>query len=121
MNPVDHKIIRLMLNRKSYMREMLSACASCGMCADSCLFYKNTGDRKSVPSYKVRKTMGRLFRTGGRVSRIELEEMAVLLWGKCALCRQCFCPMGIDLSSIMAWGRAICRSQGIDGAAGDYD
>lgn len=110
-----------MLDQKSYMREMLGACASCGMCAESCLFFKNTGDRKSVPSYKVRKTIGRLFRSKGRVDRGELQEMAGLLWGRCTLCRQCYCPMGIDLSSIMAWGRAICRSQDIDGSQGGHE
>lgn len=115
MNSIDHKTIKLMLDQKRYMREMLGACASCGLCAESCLFYKNTGNRKSVPSYKIRKTMGKLFRSGGRVSRDELKDMADLLWGRCALCRQCYCPMGIDLSSIMAWGRAICRSQDIEG------
>jgi L-lactate utilization protein LutB len=115
MNTIDRKKIRVMLRRKRYMREMLNACASCGLCAESCFFYKNTGDRKAVPSYKVRNTIGRLFSTGGRVSRAELEVMASLLWDHCALCRQCYCPMGIDLSSIMAWGRAICRSQNIEG------
>ena len=99
------------------MKEMLSACASCGMCADSCFFYRNTGDRRAVPSYKVRNTIGKLFRSHGRVSRDELEKMAGLLWGHCALCRQCYCPMGIDLSSMMAFGRAICRSQNIEGTA----
>jgi heterodisulfide reductase subunit C len=117
MNSVDRKVIRDMLRRKRYMREMLNACASCGMCAESCFVYKNTGDRNAVPSYKVRNTLGKLFRTGGRVTRRELEEMSRLLWGHCVLCRQCYCPMGIDLSSIMAWGRAICRTQNIDGGA----
>ncbi len=116
MNGVNRPVIRDMLRQKGYMREMLGACASCGMCAESCFFYKNTGDRRAVPSYKIRKTMGRLFSRKGRVSRAELEAMAELLWGHCALCRQCYCPMGIDLSAIMAWGRAICRSQDIEGA-----
>lgn len=120
MKPVDMETIREMLRGREYMREMISACASCGMCAESCFYYKNTGDRRSVPSYKVRNTLGRLFRKKGRVSRDELESMAELLWGHCALCRQCYCPMGIDLSSMMAMGRAICRSQNIDGAA-DYE
>lgn len=114
---IDRDKIKDMLRRKRYMREMLNACASCGLCADSCFVYKNTGDRKAVPSYKVRNTLGRLFSSRGRVSRIELEDMANLLWGHCVLCRQCYCPMGIDLSSIMAWGRAICRSQNIDGVS----
>lgn len=117
MNTIDNDEIKIMLDRKRYMREMLGACASCGLCAASCFFYKNTGDRKSVPSYKVRNTVGKLFSTGGRVSRKELENMAGLLWGKCALCRQCYCSMGIDLSAILAFGRAICRSQNIDGGA----
>lgn len=116
MNSTDRKKIREMLKQKRYMREMIGACASCGLCAESCFFYKNTGDRRTIPSYKVRNTIGRLFRTGGRINREELQDMANLLWGHCALCRQCYCPMGIDLSSIMAWGRAICRSQNIEGA-----
>lgn len=116
MSDVNREIIAEILGSRSYMREMINACASCGICAESCFYYKNTGDRKSVPSYKMRKTVGRLFRRGGRVSRGELEFMAGLLWGRCALCRQCYCPMGIDLSSMMALGREICRSQNIDGA-----
>lgn len=116
MSDVNREIIAEILGSRSYMREMINACESCGICAESCFYYKNTGDRKSVPSYKMRKTVGRLFRRGGRVSRGELEFMAGLLWGRCALCRQCYCPMGIDLSSMMALGREICRSQNIDGA-----
>jgi heterodisulfide reductase subunit C len=121
MIPIDRKTIKDMLSRKRYMREMLNACTSCGLCAGSCFFYKNTGDRRAVPSYKVRHTLGRLFSSGGRVSRDELEAMAVLLWDHCALCRQCYCPMGIDLSSIIAWGRAICRSQNIEGRTVGYE
>ncbi len=119
MNHVDREVIKDMLKEKSYMREMLVACASCGMCAESCFFYKETHDRRAVPSYKVRKTIGRLFSKNGRVSRRELESMAGLLWGQCALCRQCYCPMGIDLSAMLAWCRAICRSQNIDGTSDD--
>ncbi len=122
MSSVNREIIIEMLRSRSYMREMINACASCGICAESCFVYKNTRDRKSVPSYKMRRTVGRLFRRGGRVSRGELESMAELLWRRCALCRQCYCPMGIDLSSIMAFGRDICRSQNIDGDShGDED
>lgn len=115
MNRVDHQVIEQLLERKMYMREMLNACTSCGLCAQSCFFYKNSGDRRAVPSFKVRKTIGKLFRKRGRVRFSELEEMAGLLWGRCALCRQCYCPVGIDLSSMLAWGRAVCRSQNIDG------
>lgn len=114
---VNRDVIKKMLRTKRYMREMLNACASCGLCAESCFVYRNTGDSKAVPSFKVRNTLGKLFRTSGKVSRAELEDMAKLLWGHCVLCRQCYCPMGIDLSSIMAWGRAICRSQNIDGVS----
>lgn len=114
MNSVNIDLINGMLYEKRYMREMLSACISCGMCAESCFYFKNTGKRSAIPSYKVRKTVGRLFRKKGRVSRKELEGMADLLWGHCAVCRQCYCPMGIDLSAMMSFGRAILRSQNID-------
>jgi heterodisulfide reductase subunit C len=115
MNTAGRDVIRDMLRRKSYMREMIKACASCGLCAESCFFYKNTRDSKAVPSYKVRNTLGKLFKTDGNVTEKELEHMAGLLWNHCALCRQCYCPMGIDLSSMLEWGRAICRSRNMDG------
>lgn len=121
MNSANADLINEMLNEKHYMKEMLCACVSCGMCAESCFYYKNTGERSAIPSYKVRKTVGRLFRKKGRVSRLELEAMADLLWGHCAVCRQCYCPMGIDLSAMMSFGRAILRSQNIDRWSGTYE
>lgn len=114
MNPSDNETIKEMLRQKAYMREMVASCTSCGLCAESCFVYRNTGLREAIPSYKIRRTVGKLFSTNGNINRSGLIEMSRILWGYCALCRQCYCPVGIDLSSILSWGRAICRSQNID-------
>lgn len=68
-----------------------------------------------MPSYKVLNTLGKLYRKRGKVSRDELEKMKQLLWRNCALCERCYCPMGVDLPSMIAFARSILRSQGVDG------
>jgi Fe-S oxidoreductase len=52
MNSINIDLINEMLNEKHYMKEMLSACVSCGMCAESCFYYKNTGERRAIPHTK---------------------------------------------------------------------
>ena len=68
-----------------------------------------------MPSYKVLNSLGKLYRKNGKVSRAELEEMSQLVWGKCALCERCYCPLGIDIPNMIAFTRSILRSQGISG------
>ena len=68
-----------------------------------------------MPSYKVIKTLGRLYSKRGRVSRAELEQMQKLLWRNCVLCGRCYCPFGIDIPNMIAFARSILRSQGIYG------
>jgi heterodisulfide reductase subunit C len=110
------KIRELLAQRKGRMKACLDACAGCTLCAESCfLFMKKNQDPKYMPSYKVLKTLGRLYRTGGRVNREELETMQQLLWRNCVLCSRCYCPFGIDIPNMLAFARSVLRSQGIYG------
>ncbi len=97
-------------------RTWLSICASCGLCADSCLFYlaKNKDPRLS-PAYKVRATLRELYRRKGEVEHEFLEKCYNIIWGECTTCRRCslFCTFGIDISVMIATMRGICNSQGI--------
>ncbi|MDJ0765733.1 MAG: (Fe-S)-binding protein [Myxococcota bacterium] len=110
---VDAASIRAMLDQKKQMKLFLSACAACGLCADSCFLYQNHRDPTYTPAYKALNSLGTLFKKRGKVTRAAMVEMKQLVWGKCVLCRRCYCPFGIDIASMIAWARAILRTQNI--------
>jgi len=110
---INTLVIKRMLNEKKNMKSFLSMCASCGVCADSCFYYRKTAEKESTPAYKALNSLGILFKKKGMVSYSELNDMKELIWGRCLMCRRCFCPFGIDISGMISWARAICRSQGI--------
>lgn len=114
---VDSDKIRALLNqKKGRMRTCLEACAGCSLCAESCfLFKEKNNDPQYMPSYKVIKTLGRLYKVRGKVNRAELEQMQQLLWRNCVLCGRCYCPFGIDIPNMIAFARGILRTQGIYG------
>lgn len=110
------KIREILDSKKGRMRTCLAACAGCAICAESCLlFNEKGGDTQYMPSYKVIKTLGRLYRKNGKVAWDELEEMRHLLWRNCVLCGRCYCPFGIDIPNMIAFARGILRSQGMYG------
>jgi Fe-S oxidoreductase len=110
------KIRELLGQKKSRMQLCLTACASCSLCAESCfLFMSHDKDPRYMPSYKVVRSLGRLYKKRGRVNRAQLEEMKELVFKNCALCGRCYCPFGIDIPNMIAFARSILRSQGIYG------
>ena len=110
---IDTKKIKDMLKQKKRMKLFLSICASCGFCADSCFLYRNRKDYKYMPSYKAINSLGRMFKKRGRLKLSDLLEMKEHVWGKCVMCRRCYCPFGIDISGMISWARTICRTQGV--------
>jgi len=90
-----------------------NSCVNCGLCAEACLFYTETGDPKYTPINKV-KPMRRLyeqeFTLTGRIKKLvglskpvddaELEEWKELAYNSCTLCGRCsaVCPVGNDIS-----------------------
>jgi Fe-S oxidoreductase len=116
--PVDTKAIKelLDLNDSARIRMWLSICSRCGLCAESCFFYlaKNK-DPKLSPAYKVRATLGELYRRKGKVDRDFLKKCYDIVWGECTTCKRCslYCPFGIDIATMIATVRAVCNSQGV--------
>lgn len=116
--PVDTGKIRQILeaNNGARIRTWLSVCSRCGLCAESCFFYlaKNK-DPKLSPAYKVKATLGEMYRRKGNVDREFLKECYEILWGQCTTCKRCsqFCPFGIDIATMIATARTVCHSQGI--------
>jgi Fe-S oxidoreductase len=112
---IDQKEIRRMLDqRKKKMKRLLSHCVHCSLCAESCfLFTAHHGDPQYMPSYKAIQSLGKLYQKRGAVDRHFLERIKKIVWKNCVLCRRCYCPIGIDLPSMIAFARSICRSQGV--------
>jgi Fe-S oxidoreductase len=90
-----------------------SSCVHCGLCAEACLFYTETGDPKYTPIHKLeplRKVWkseytltGKLLSLLGLSKRVTDEELAAwseLLYDSCTLCGRCSiaCPVGNDIA-----------------------
>ena len=90
-----------------------ASCVHCGMCAEACLFYTETGDPKYTPIHKVepmRRIYQQEFTLVGRLAKLvglakavtheELEEWKELVYNSCTLCGRCslVCPVGNDIT-----------------------
>jgi Fe-S oxidoreductase len=89
-----------------------SSCVHCGLCAQACPFYTETGDPKYTPIkkleplrllWKAEYTLwGRLMSTLGMAKKVDdamLAEWEPLLYDSCTMCGRCslVCPVGNDL------------------------
>ncbi len=101
--------------RRDMIRLSLQACAHCALCAESCFKFRQSGDDPSyMPSYKAINSIGRIWRTRGRLSDEEYEDIRELVWDKCVLCTRCSCPIGISIPSLIAAARGACREKGVE-------
>lgn len=91
----------------------LSSCVHCGMCADACLFYTETGDPQYTPIYKVeplRKVWQQEYTFWGKLGKAlglckplteqDLSDWETLVYDSCTLCGRCsmVCPVGNDIA-----------------------
>jgi Fe-S oxidoreductase len=89
-----------------------SSCVHCGLCAQACPFYVETGDPKYTPIKKLeplRRVWGSEYTIVGRLKGLiglnkkvtdeMLEEWEPLLYDSCTMCGRCslVCPVGNDL------------------------
>jgi len=90
-----------------------SSCVHCGMCAEACLFYTETGDPRYTPIHKLeplRKIWKQEYSFWGKltsalgmsepVTDVELTEWESLVYDSCTLCGRCsmVCPVGNDIA-----------------------
>lgn len=113
--PIDREQIARLLDRhKDRMKPFLSHCMRCTVCAESCFLYMSKDrDPRYMPSYKVINSVGVLYKKGARIERADLEKMKGIVWRDCALCTRCYCPVGVDIPGMIAFARAVLRSQGV--------
>lgn len=108
------EVKRLLDSQRDRMKLMLSHCVHCSLCAESCfLFVMHDKDPQYMPSYKVINSLGTLYKKKGSVDRALLEKIKKVVWRNCVLCTRCYCPIGVDVPSMIAFARSICRSQGV--------
>ena len=102
----------------------MEACVHCGQCAEACHFYEATGDPRYTPAYKL-FPMARAYKRskpplswfGGapKITAADLAEWEELLFDSCTMCGRCTmaCPMGIDISAIVAASRQAFVAAGL--------
>ncbi|MEJ2456435.1 MAG: (Fe-S)-binding protein [Candidatus Thiodiazotropha sp.] len=97
-----------------------SSCVNCGMCAEACLFYTETGDPKYTPINKLepfRRVWEREYTIFGKIKSMLgltkpvtdelLAEWEELIYDGCTLCGRCsmVCPVGNDVSYMIRRAR----------------
>ncbi len=97
-----------------------SSCVHCGLCAEACLFYTETGDPKYTPIKKLEPMrrvweqeftlVGRLKKTLGLAKPVTdelLAEWQELLYDSCTMCGRCsmVCPVGNDIAYMVRKAR----------------
>jgi len=90
-----------------------SSCVHCGLCAEACLFYTETGDAQYTPIRKLeplRRVWEQEFTVLGKLKKLvglsqavtdeELAEWSPLVYDSCTMCGRCsmVCPVGNDLT-----------------------
>ncbi len=97
----------------SSVAAFFSSCVNCGMCADACLFYTETGDPERTPinkteplrriwksEYTLLGRIGKMFGLTAKVDDELLTDWETLVYDSCTLCGRCsmVCPVGNDIT-----------------------
>ncbi len=100
----------------STVAAFFSSCVHCGICAEACLFYTETGDPKRTPINKTEPLrriwkseytlMGRIGKMLGLTKKVDdkfLEEWQELVYDSCTMCGRCsmVCPVGNDITAMI--------------------
>jgi len=100
----------------STVAAFFSSCVHCGLCAEACLFYTETGDPKRTPINKTEPLrriwkseftlMGRVGKLLGLTKKVDdkfLEEWQELVYDSCTMCGRCsmVCPVGNDITMMI--------------------
>ena len=100
----------------STVAAFFTSCVHCGMCAEACLFYTETGAPERTPinkteplrrvwkqEYTLLGRLGKLFGLGQKVTDEMLDEWETLVYDSCTLCGRCsmVCPVGNDIAGMI--------------------
>ena len=110
---LDKGINALKQQVDSTVAAFFSSCVHCGMCAQACLFFTETGDptrtpiNKTEPLRRIWKSeytlLGRIGKVLGLSKKVDeklLTDWETLVYDSCTLCGRCsmVCPVGNDIA-----------------------
>jgi len=113
---LEKGINALKMQVDSSVASFFSSCVHCGMCAEACLFYTETGDPKRTPINKTEPLrriwkseytfigrIGKLFGLRKKVDEELLKNWETLVYDSCTMCGRCstVCPVGIDIALLI--------------------
>jgi Fe-S oxidoreductase len=113
---LEKGINALKMQVDSSVASFFSSCVHCGMCAEACLFYTETGDpertpiNKTEPLRRIWKSeytfigrIGKLFGLRTKVDEKLLDKWETLVYDSCTMCGRCstVCPVGIDIALLI--------------------
>ena len=114
--PLERGVETLKAQVDARVESYFSSCTGCGVCAEACLFYLETGDPRYTPIYKtepLRKVWknehtlwGKLAATIGLskpITENDLSDWEELVYDGCSMCSRCsmVCPVGIDIAYLI--------------------
>ena len=97
----------------STVAAFFSSCVHCGMCAQACLFFTETGDPSRTPinkteplrriwksEYTLLGRIGKMLGLSKKVDEKLLTDWETLVYDSCTLCGRCsmVCPVGNDIA-----------------------
>ena len=100
----------------STVAAFFSSCVHCGICAEACLFYTETGDAERTPIIKTEPLRriwkyeytlwGRLLKMVGLAEPVDedlLSKWETLVYDSCTMCGRCsmICPVGNDITGMI--------------------
>jgi Fe-S oxidoreductase len=104
-----------------------SSCVHCGLCAEACLFYTETGDPRYTPIYKVEPMrrlwqrehtfwgkLGKALGLGRDLTADDFAEWQEMTYDSCTLCGRCsmVCPVGNDIAHMIRKQREAFAASG---------
>ena len=114
--PLERGVDMLKSQVDARVESYFSSCTGCGVCAEACLFYLETGDPRYTPIYKtepLRKVWKNEYTLWGKLSsslgmsrpitESDLSDWEELVYDGCTMCSRCsmVCPVGIDIAYLI--------------------
>ena len=120
---------RLFLSRLDARTEAyLNACVRCGLCADTCHYYRTDGEVASIPARKLELLAAAYRRESTLLGRVapglvgaadvtpeRVRDWVDAFYGRCTLCGRCAvnCTIGIPLAILFRAGRGALAAAGL--------
>jgi Fe-S oxidoreductase len=119
------KTLETQLNQP--LQTPLEACARCGICAESCHYYRAEPNVEHIPAYRAEQLrsvyryehdfLSRLFPVWTRSKKLDestLANLTEIAFSQCTLCRRCTvnCPLGVDTPLMIRAIRAMASAAG---------